>query len=477
MTAKTKKSLQEINPELAVEFDLSKNGGLTASDFSPGSDKKVWWKAGCGHSWEASVGHRVRGRGCPVCKGMRVIAGINDLTTTHPSLAKEFDVLKNAPLEPTMLSAGSNKKVWWTGNCGHAWETTVAHRSKGTGCPVCDGKVVIEGQNDLATTHPNIAKYWSAKNLPLKSTSVHAGTPKKAWFHCDFGHEYETAVNSKTRLNLGCPICSLKVLVAGVNDLATTHPQIAGHWNKAKNVGLSPSDVSIGSKRKIWFTCDNGHDYEQQISSSLKYGCNKCSGHTVSRGENDLATLRPDLAAEWNFDLNDKSPSDVMLGSDYRAWWIDQENHIWQQGVQVRSRGVGCPKCAQLGYDKTSPGLLYLIRHAGYGARKIGITNLESRFDRVQGFKELGWTTVATYNDDNGAIILDTETRIFQWIRKELGLPQYLGKSDMGRMGGNSETFSGEGISDGEVKKKIELTLKSVRDSYLSSSASLGVRL
>lgn len=301
------------------------------------------------------------------------------------------------------------------------------------------------------------------KNSPLAPSSVHAGTPRKVWFRCDFHHHYEMVVNSKTRMNLGCPICSRKVLQIGVNDLATSHPRIAARWHPTRNEELLPSQVTIGSKKKAWFTCELGHDYEQQISSSLRFACNKCSGRIVTLGENDLVTLRPDLASEWHFELNDRSPSEVMLGSDYQAWWIDQELHVWKQGVQVRSRGVGCPKCARVGFDQTSPGTLYFIRHHGFGARKIGITNLQSRFDRLKGFQEQGWETVAAFQDTDGSVILGAETLLFRWIRKELELPEFLGKSEMGRMGGNSETFSGEVISDLEVVRKIESVLAQLR--------------
>ena len=459
--------LTEENPQLAREFDLEKNVGLRPEDFSAGSEKKVWWTGGCGHSWEASIGHRTNGRGCPICSGNKVAIGVNDLSTTHRELALEFDVEKNGESRPSDFSAGSNKKIWWAGRCGHSWEATIAHRVSGTSCPVCDGKIVVIGVNDLETTHPQIAKYWSEKNIPIEANSLHAGTPRKAWFKCDFNHEYEMAVNSKTRMNLGCPICSRKVLQPGVNDLATSHPQIAARWHKRLNGSLLPSQVTIGAKNKAWFVCDFGHEYEQQISSSLKFACNKCSGRNVIPGENDLLTLRPDLAAEWNSDLNDRTPSEVMLGSDYKAWWIDQELHVWKQSVQVRSRGVGCPKCAQLGFDQTSPGILYFIRHNQYGARKIGITNLQSKFDRLKGFQELGWSTIATFQDTDGAIILGAETLLFRWIRKELKLPEFLGKSEMGRMGGNSETFSGEIVADNEVIRKIESILAEIRSAEL----------
>lgn len=459
--------LSEVSPQLAQEFDYSKNPGLSPDDFSAGSDKKIWWTGACGHSWQASVGHRVRGRGCPICSGNLVATGVNDLGTTHPHLSREWDAAKNEGLLPTNFSAGSNKRVWWKGSCGHSWQAAIAHRTNGTSCPVCDGKVVMTGVNDLATTHPNVAMCWHGTKNSSKPDFFHAGSPVKAWFICEQGHEYEMAINSKTRLTLGCPICSKKVLVPGVNDLATTNPEIAARWHPTRNAGLSPTQVTTGSSKKAWFICDQGHEYNQQISSTARYRCGKCAGRSVVSGENDLATLRPDLAAEWNFELNDRLPSQVMLGSDYLAWWIDEKQHVWKQGVQVRSRGVGCPKCAQIGYDQTSEGMLYFIRHEKFGARKIGITNTKSKFNRLDGFKELGWSSIQTYTDQDGSIILAAETQLLRWLRKDLQLPAFLGKSEMGRMGGNSETFSGEGVSDSEVLTKIEDVINNLRKSNL----------
>ena len=40
-------------------------------------------------------------------------------------------------------------------------------------------------------------------------------------------------------------------------------------------------------------------------------------------GENDLATMRPDLAEEWNFEKNGEiKPYDVTCGSNKKVWWI-----------------------------------------------------------------------------------------------------------------------------------------------------------
>lgn len=60
--------LQTKNPDLASEFDNTKNGELTASQISEFSGKKVWWRCpDCGHSYQATVANRSNGSGCPIC--------------------------------------------------------------------------------------------------------------------------------------------------------------------------------------------------------------------------------------------------------------------------------------------------------------------------------------------------------------------------------------------------------------------------
>jgi hypothetical protein len=46
------------SPELAKEWYPTKNGSLTSADFTPGSNKKVWWICTKGHEWLARVNDR-----------------------------------------------------------------------------------------------------------------------------------------------------------------------------------------------------------------------------------------------------------------------------------------------------------------------------------------------------------------------------------------------------------------------------------
>ena len=66
-TLKGFNDLETINPTLASEWNYEKNIGLTPADVTPNSYKKVWWKCSQGHEWQAMIGNRNAGQGCPVC--------------------------------------------------------------------------------------------------------------------------------------------------------------------------------------------------------------------------------------------------------------------------------------------------------------------------------------------------------------------------------------------------------------------------
>lgn len=76
------------------------------------------------------------------------------------NLLKEWDESRNFPLTPDTVSYGSKKKVWWTCENGHSWQTTVHVRSEGSGCPYCAGRKVLPGFNDLETLYPDVAAQW-----------------------------------------------------------------------------------------------------------------------------------------------------------------------------------------------------------------------------------------------------------------------------------------------------------------------------
>ena len=65
------------------------------------------------------------------------------------------------------------------------------------------------------------------------------------------------------------------------------------------------------------------------------------------KGKNDLATLKPNLAKEWDYESNKGLlPSNVTLGSNKVVWWICPKGHKYQKSISKRAiRGQGCHIC------------------------------------------------------------------------------------------------------------------------------------
>lgn len=342
--------LKTLYPLIACEWDHEKNGAITPERIGCYSLRRFWWRCSLGHSWQATPSKRVQGEGCPYCSGNKVWPGFNDLATTHPELAGEWDEEKNAPLSTCTISMGSTKKVWWRCNKGHFWQAVVYSRtgSHGSGCPYCNGNKLLKGFNDLATLNPALASQWDTeKNAPIQPDQVMPGTNKKFWWKCPEGHSWQAIIYSRTS-GKGCPVCAGRSVLPGFNDFASRKPDVAVEWHDSKNGSLMPSEVTPYSKKKIWWRCRSGHEWTATPASrTAGTGCPYCAGKKVCTGENDLATLFPEYVSEWVTDKNlPDLPTTVSSGSSRVVWWRCSKGHEWRSSIHARTaRRTGCPYC------------------------------------------------------------------------------------------------------------------------------------
>ncbi len=281
--------LQTVNPTLAKEWNYEKNIRLTPMEVTPNSHLKVWWKCSQGHEWQASIADRNSGRGCPYCASKKVLKGYNDLQTVNPTLAAEWHHGKNNGLTPADVTPNSHKTVWWKCNEGHEWQAIIGNRLKGNGCPYCAGQKVLKGTNDLQTVNPILANEWNyERNNGLTPVDVSPNSNKKVWWKCSKGHEWQAIIQGRNK-GTGCPYCSGRYAIKGVNDLQTVNPALANEWNYEKNNGLTPVDVMPNSDKKAWWKCQKGHEWQAIIGNRHRgNGCPYCSGRYAIKDENDL---------------------------------------------------------------------------------------------------------------------------------------------------------------------------------------------
>lgn len=62
------------------------------------------------------------------------------------------------------------------------------------------------------------------------------------------------------------------------NNLNTVLPELSREWHSTKNGELTPSDVTKGMSKIVWWQCDNGHEWQESINqrSSKKTKCRIC---------------------------------------------------------------------------------------------------------------------------------------------------------------------------------------------------------
>lgn len=204
---------------------------------------------------------------------------------------------------------------------------------------------------DYCAEHNNLTllqQWHPLNNDPLTPHSVTYGSKQRVWWRCERGHEWKTAVYTRTGAGSACPYCAGKQACPGENDLASQRPDIAAQWHPEKNSTLTPDSVSVGSHRAVWWVCEKGHEWRAMVKTRVAgCGCPVCANRTLLPGVNDLGSVRPELARQWHPTKNcGLTPADVLAGTHRKVWWQCGKGHEWQAMVSSRVSGVGCPFCA-----------------------------------------------------------------------------------------------------------------------------------
>lgn len=323
---KEKLPLSVTHPELAKEAF-----GWDPASVTHASHKRLNWICREGHHFQIAVIKRTqRGNGCQVCSGRKVLAGVNDLMTTHPELASEA-----FGWDPTTYVAGSKSKKTWKCTAGHQFQSIIANRTGlyRTGCPVCSGHKVLEGFNDLATVKPQIAN----QAFGWDPSSVTGGASKKKEWKCARGHLFIAAPKDRLDASLGCPYCSNQKILKGFNDLKTTHPHLSDEAD-----GWDPESVVAGSGVKKNWICPQGHKFRASIvhrtsggSRSTGTGCPSCA--TTGFDQNLPAYLYFLEQEEWGmFQIGITNDFKRRLEEHNKNGWREREVRGPMDGLLVQ---------------------------------------------------------------------------------------------------------------------------------------------
>lgn len=298
----------------------------------------------------------------------------DSLAQINPSLSKDWDFDKNAPLTPYMFSPNSEKKVYWLCKKGHSYEASIKMRnSRNSGCPICyaenRSEIVRKGRLKksgilFGEVFPELLTEWDYEKNTLSPFEVAPKSKLVVWWICPNSHQYKKSIMARACGN-DCPECSSQkrsisareVRIKKTGTLKEVYPEIVNQWDYEKNKSL-PKDFPPGSSEKVWWLCSLGHSWKTSIAQRtvLKHNCPICAKMNSKSTQlksainrlGSLEELNPAFLSEWDFEKNNTiKPSELTLNNKTKVWWLCKNQHSYFQSPSDRNNGHGCPICAK----------------------------------------------------------------------------------------------------------------------------------
>jgi hypothetical protein len=153
---------------------------------------------------------------------------------------------------------------------------------------------------NLLKLRPDLAKEWHpTKNGSLGPRDVTPGSARKAWWLCSKGHWWQASVRDRVR-GMKCTYCR-ELTKQDDQRMVDVKPELLREWHPTRNPSLKARDASLNHPDKVWWICDQGHEWEASIRLRLSgKGCPLCTGlaQPFSLPKSPGAERKPQLAPD-----------------------------------------------------------------------------------------------------------------------------------------------------------------------------------
>jgi hypothetical protein len=410
------------------------DAGLEPLESYPGRTDKPWKCRclKCGYRYASRVAYVRLGRGCAKCGG---------------SLRVDEDVARqtmlDAGLEP--LESYRNAGTPWKSRClecGHECSPRLSSIKLGQGgCSVCGRE-----RSALARRIDEEVARRAMLNAGLEPLEPYPGSKIPWKFRCQRAHHELSTRLEYVLQGKGCRLCGIRRR----GDKRRVNPDAARQ--SMLNAGLEPLEPYPGYNDKPWkCRCVKyGHECSPCLNSVRRgSGCATCSGNV---------RIDEDVACREMLDIGLK-PLEPYPGADasWKCCCLRCGNEGHPRLAHIRRGQGGCRYCAAYGFSFKEPALIYLLRHDGLAALKIGVTSIveEMNYDRISHHQRHGWNLIFRWPTRTGRQAWEIEQKVLYWWRQEIGAPPALNAKQMPQ-NGYTETVSLRFVSIREIRARVE---------------------
>lgn len=348
------RSLAVTNPELVSQWHAAKNGKLGPDEVTSGSKRVVWWRCEHGHEWQATVASRHRGGHCPKCTpsttslpeqylynairrvfpnavngAMILLHGIQvelDIYIPDIPLAIEYDGIHHA--SKVQRDEDKNRRLQ------RASIQLIRVR--------CASIPDIAAHGSVVTRHDPHHQISLQECLQFIGNFMQATYPSFAMQAQHLVSWVQEQVQVHDEADLPYP------RIASAECLSNRQPRLLREWHPKKNLPLSAEDVTVHSRKRVWWQCAALHEWQATVRYRVKGApCPFCTGK-YTPFEQSIAHAYPTLAKEWNRIRNgERTPATTSPTSQQVVWWTCRNGHDWKMTVQrrVQSIACSCPFC------------------------------------------------------------------------------------------------------------------------------------
>lgn len=227
-------------------------------------------------------------------------------------------------------------------------------------CTTTKGKSLLDWCNENGERGSLLLSEYSSKN-EQSSKKIDAGSAKKAYWKCSTcGYEWVAKIESRTKLDQGCPSCA-----GHITETNNLYLWCMNNGERGQRILLEyssnnewlPEEITPMSGKKVYWKCSIcGYEWEAVVSSrtSRGTGCPSCAGRVHETNNLYLWCMKNGergqrILSEYS-SKNEWLPEEIAPISDKKVYWkCSACGFEWEAIVANRANlGCDCPKC-----DKT----------------------------------------------------------------------------------------------------------------------------